>query len=172
MDWCHTYWNRSNLQIKTGNWSDCRGSKLALYLVAWNFRNVLGKCFLVPRFKRNMMMSFRAFLTKKAIKQSITETGKCLSPVLSWEAKCQSVFCHMEPVKRYQMLGSCDRTDGKKQHLWEMESFKDNHSHGLHQPLCIYLRMCRYNHSNVFDADPKVIILVVSRFFKKIINSF
>lgn len=32
--------------------------------------------------------------------------------------------------------------------------------------------MYRYDHSNILNADPKVIVLVISWFFKKIISSY
>lgn len=43
---------------------------------------------------------------------------------------------------------------------WSIHLFFD-------QPLCCYLSLYRYNHSNVLDPDPKVIILVISRFFEE-----
>lgn len=102
-------------------------------------------------------------------------------PVLSWGETCRSAFYHMEPATQCQRSGSYGRTEGEETHLqrssfllfhriknrkslldsrWSIHLFFD-------QPLCCYLSLYRYNHSNVLDPDPKVIILVISRFFEE-----
>lgn len=88
----------------------------------------------------------------------------------------------MEPATQCQRSGSYGRTEGEETHL-QRSSFLFFHrikkiidhwhdsrrskNQFFDQLLCYYLCLYRYNHGNVFDPDPKVIILVISRFFEE-----